>query len=69
MKQVGDSQMGDDPGMASCMLKSQTIEINPKHAIVKDIKTRLEGAGGGDDKQLKRTCIWCTNFLYLLQAF
>lgn len=55
MKEVGSSNM-NDPGMASFMVKARTLEINAKHPIVKDVKTQLEGAGGGDDEQLKQTC-------------
>lgn len=69
MKEVGASQMGDDPGMASFMLKSRTLEINPKHAIIKDIKTRLEGAAGGDDNQLKQTCMLVYELALLTAGF
>lgn len=57
MKEVGASNVSNDPGMASFMMKSRTLEVNPKHPIVKDIKTRLEGAAGADDNQLKQTCV------------
>lgn len=54
MKEVGASNM-DDPGMSSFMLKARTLAINPKHPIIKDIKTQLDGAVGSDDNQLKQT--------------
>lgn len=53
MKDVGAAQM-NDPGMSSFMSKSRTLEINAKHPIVKDLKVQMEGAGGGDEKQLKQ---------------
>lgn len=55
MKEVGASNM-NDPGMSSFMVKARTLEINPKHPIVKDIKTQMEGAAGGNEEQLKQTC-------------
>lgn len=57
MKEVGAANASSDPGMASFLSKARTLEINPKHPILKDIKTRLEGAAGGDDDQLKQTCM------------
>lgn len=56
MKEVGASDMSD-PGMSSFMAKARTLEINPKHPIVKDVKTQLEGVAGGDEEQLKQTCV------------
>lgn len=56
MKEVGANNM-NDPGMNSFMLKSRTLAINPKHPIVKDIRTQLEGATDGSDEQLKQTCM------------
>lgn len=55
MKEVGANQMSD-PGMNSFMLKARTLEINPKHPIIKDIKSQLEGAAG-DESKLKQTCM------------
>ncbi|CDF33242.1 unnamed protein product [Chondrus crispus] len=55
MKEVGSANL-NDPGMSGFMVKSRTLEINPKHPIVKDIKTQMEGAAGGDEDQLKQTC-------------
>lgn len=58
MKEVGASNVADDPGMSSFMQKARTLEINPKHPIVKDIKLQLEGSAGGEqDDKLKQTCM------------
>lgn len=54
MKEVG-TQGANDPNMKSFMMKARTLEINPKHPIISDIKTRLEGAVGEDDNSLKQT--------------
>lgn len=56
MKEVGASTPGDDPGMTSFMLKARTLEINPKHPIVRDIKSQLEN-DGEDAPKLKQTCM------------
>lgn len=56
MKEVGAATTISDPGMTSFMNKARTLEINPKHPIIKDIKTQLEGAAG-EEEQLKQTCM------------
>lgn len=68
MKEVGAANMADDPGMSSFMVKARTLEINPKHPIVKDIKTRMEGAVGDDD-QLKQTCMLVYELALLTAGF
>lgn len=54
MKEVGTAG-ANDPNMKSFMMKARTLEINPKHPIITDLKTRLEGAVGTDDNSLKQT--------------
>ena len=56
MKEVGAASTIEDPGMTSFMTKARTLEINPKHPIIKDIKMQLEGAAG-EEEQLKQTCM------------
>jgi molecular chaperone HtpG len=54
MKEVGAGAMAD-PGMSGYLTQSRTLEINPRHPLVVDIKLRLEGATGGDDDQTRQT--------------
>lgn len=56
MKEVGANTPNDDPGMTSFMLKARTLEINPRHPIVQDIKSQL-AADGEDSEKLKQTCM------------
>lgn len=56
MKEVGAGGI-NDPSMSSFVTKARTLEINPKHPIIKDIRTRLEGAAGADDEATKQTCM------------
>eukprot|EP00178_Gracilaria_changii_P021132 TRINITY_DN62974_c0_g1_i1.p1 TRINITY_DN62974_c0_g1~~TRINITY_DN62974_c0_g1_i1.p1 ORF type:complete len:800 (-),score=148.47 TRINITY_DN62974_c0_g1_i1:537-2936(-) len=67
MREVGASSP-TDPGMASFMAKARTLDINPRHPIVKDIKTQLEGVAG-DDKQLKQTCMLVYELALLTAGF
>lgn len=69
MKEVGASTPSADPGMSSFMNKSRTLEINPKHPIVRDIKARLEGAAGSDDDNLKQTCMLVYELALLTAGF
>lgn len=54
MKEVGNAQ---NNAMNSYLMKSRTLEINPKHPILMDIKTRLEGAASDDDESIKQTAM------------
>lgn len=54
MKEVGAGGM-NNPGMGNFAAQSRTLDINPKHPIIKDMKLRLEGATGGDDESLRQT--------------
>ncbi|KAI0563219.1 HSP90 [Gracilaria domingensis] len=67
MREVGASTP-NDPGMASFMAKARTLDINPKHPIVKDIKTQLEGVAG-DENQLKQTCTLVYELALLTAGF
>lgn len=69
MKEVGASNVANDPSMHSFMLKARTLEINPKHPIIKDIKTRLEGVAGESDDQLKQTCMLVYELALLTGGF
>eukprot|EP00737_Agarophyton_chilense_P000201 gb/GEZJ01000229.1/.p1 GENE.gb/GEZJ01000229.1/~~gb/GEZJ01000229.1/.p1 ORF type:complete len:850 (-),score=145.39 gb/GEZJ01000229.1/:13300-15696(-) len=67
MREVGASSP-TDPGMASFLAKARTLDINPRHPIVKDIKTQLEGVAG-EDKQLKQTCMLVYELALLTAGF
>ncbi len=54
MKEAGG---GGDAGMTGFMSRSRTLEINPKHPIISDIKTRLEGAASASDDSIKQTAM------------
>lgn len=54
MKEVGQGGPSD-PGMSSFMTRSRTLEINPKHPIIADVKTRLEGPASTNDDSIKQT--------------
>lgn len=54
MKEVGAGNM-NQPGMGGFFTQSRQLDINPQHPIIKDIKTRLEGAAGEDDESLRQT--------------
>lgn len=54
MKEAGGGTGGE---MNSFMTRSRTLEINPKHPIISDIRTRLEGAAGADDDSIKQTAM------------
>jgi HSP90 family molecular chaperone len=55
MKEVGAS--GSAAGMGSFFTQSRTLDINAKHPIIKDIRTRLEGAAGSNDESLRQTAM------------
>lgn len=69
MKEVGAGSAMDDPGMSGFLTKARTLEINPKHPIVIDIKTRLEGAASSDDDTLKQTCMLVYELALLTAGF
>lgn len=69
LKEVGASSVADDPSMYSFLVKARTLEINPKHPIIKDIKTRLEGVAGESDEQLKQTCMLVYELALLTAGF
>lgn len=56
MKEVGAGGMAD-PGMNQYLVNARTLEVNPRHPLVKDIKVRLEGASGGDDDKTRQTAM------------
>lgn len=67
MREVGASAP-NDPGMASFLAKARTLDINPRHPIVKDIKMQLEGAAG-EENQLKQTCVLVYELALLTAGF
>jgi molecular chaperone HtpG len=56
MKEVGAGGMSD-PSMNSYLTQSRTLDINPAHPIIVDIKTRLESEAGETDEAVRQTAM------------